>query len=131
MADVTKLAVVLVAVGLVAGAAAVLLGGLVEGVRLAAAAGVCLPIGLASLLAGRWSIGRGPAWQVGILLGGAGVRIPVAMAAGLVLAWRFPILDATSFWIWMALAYLVMLGVEVILLMGSLPGATIIPKRLA
>lgn len=115
----TLVAILVLALALLS-APAFLWGGREEVVRLAAAAGVCVPLSLASYQASKWSLPRGPLWQMGVLLGGSLVRMFLALALALLLYFTVPALKSSSFLIWVAMTYVLALAVEASLLVREL-----------
>lgn len=90
-----------------------------EALRIIAALGICLLGAELSLIAALWAFPRGPVPQLAsILLGGA-----VRMALVLGLAGAFHLsgepFNSFRFWIWIAIAYLVSLVVEVWILLET------------
>src|SRR5262249_60056255 len=80
---------------------------------------LCLvPTGVTLLWAG-WSLRRSPEHQLLMVLGGTGVRMFFVLAAGLVLYFQVPYFQAQSFWIWVLVAYLFTLALEVSLVLSG------------
>jgi hypothetical protein len=92
---------------------------------------ICLvPAGLTMTWV-NWSLDRFPEQQVAIVLGGTGVRMICVLVAGLALASGLPFLQGRQdFWVWVLVAYLFTLALEVGLTLAGRTGNVDRPRAL-
>lgn len=95
-----------------------------EALRGSIALAICLGLAVGSLWLAIWSLPRGPVWQMGAILGGSGARSAIAISTAVALYFVVPVCSTVSFLIWMAIAYLLTLAIEVVLLLRALRRAS-------
>jgi hypothetical protein len=79
--------------------------------------GLCLAPTLAAWFWYERARRRSPGEQLLVLLGGTGARMAVVLGAGLALYLGWPYFRQLSFWVWLLVFYLYMLGLELSLLL--------------
>lgn len=85
-----------------------------------AAFGLCLlPAALTMLWAG-WAFNQTPDQQLTMVLGGTGVRMFLVLGAGMILYFAVPYFRQPGFWLWLLVAYLLTLTIEVVLIVKTL-----------
>jgi hypothetical protein len=80
---------------------------------------LCLVPTAATMVWARWSLRQSPEQQLLMVLGGTGLRMFFVLAAGLIIYFQVPYFQEQSFWIWVLVAYLFSLGLEMSLVLGS------------
>jgi hypothetical protein len=90
------------------------------------AAGLCLVPTALTLVWGRWALRQPPQQQLTMVLGGTGVRMAVVLVAAFALSSQ-PVFQQQSFWIWLVVAYVYSLGVEMVLLLTGRPALGVVP----
>src|SRR5262245_31272510 len=85
---------------------------------------LCLVPTAATLLWAGWSLKQSPEQQLLMVLGGTGVRMFFVLAAGLLLYSQVPYFQEQSFWIWVLVAYLCTLALEVALVLSRRSNAS-------
>src|SRR5262249_45866331 len=74
---------------------------------------LCLIPTSLTLFWSRWALQRSPEQQLLMVLGGTGVRMFFVLIAGLALYSLVPYFQVPSFWVWILVAYLFTLALEV------------------
>jgi hypothetical protein len=86
----------------------------------AAAAGLCLVPSTLTLLWALVAPGQSPEQRRLVILGGTGIRLFFVLGAGLLLTSTVGYFHRQSFWLWLALFYLVTLALEMVLVVRTL-----------
>lgn len=60
-----------------------------------------------------------PSERLLLLLGGTGLRMAVVLGGGVTLYWSAPYFQQTSFWVWLLVFYLYLLGLEIYLILAE------------
>jgi hypothetical protein len=121
---VNKRIVILIAISLTAWLVVVypafVLGGEAALIHNSVALALCLAPTVATMLWAGWAGQRTPEQQLVMVLGGTGVRMGVALGAGLLLSTLVPLFAQPGFWIWLLVFYLLTLTVEMVLIVKGL-----------
>src|SRR5262245_29372009 len=80
--------------------------------------GLTLAPAMAAAAWREWAFGRSPEQQLLGVLGGAGLRMAVALGAGLGLYLGVPYFQGAGFWVWLLVFYLATLALEVVLVVS-------------
>jgi hypothetical protein len=77
---------------------------------------LCLVPTTATLLWAGWALEQSAEQQLGVVLGGTGVRMIFVLGLALVLHYSVPYFQQQSFWVWILVFYLVTLTLEMVLI---------------
>jgi hypothetical protein len=90
----------------------------------AVALALCLVPTAATLLWAGWALDQSPEQQLGLVLGGTGVRMVFVLGAGLLLNSFVPYFQRQGFWLWILGFYLLTLFLEMVLIVTGRPAAS-------
>ena len=79
---------------------------------------LCLIPAIGTMLWVEWSAIQAPEQQLATVLGGTGVRMFFVLGVGWILSSNVAFYQQQSFWIWLLVYYLFILGLEMYLLVG-------------